>query len=126
MMASLQNRAGEGGAPEQVLPDFRPVNATTGVIVAPYAVGAVLLSAAVAAYPRKPLRVVCVNCNAEVVTAIQMESTWLPNLFACSLCVSGCCCLLFIPYCTDVLKNPVHVCPNCRARLGSPCDGFCN
>lgn len=67
-----------------------------------------------------PQRLICMYCNADVITSIRYETGLGTHMMAggliCIGCWMGCC---FVPYCMDTTKDVVHVCPNCRRVVGT-------
>lgn len=66
-----------------------------------------------------PAKVICPNCQFEIVTLIQSKAglfAWLGCIILVLFgCVCGCCLIpFFIPW----FKNVQHFCPNCHALIG--------
>jgi len=70
-------------------------------------------------FGRDPVRTTCSNCRQEVTTTTIEETGVMAYVAAGIICVLGCwcgCCL--IPFCMDSMKDVLHTCPNCNAKMG--------
>ena len=71
-------------------------------------------------FSRGPQPAHCMHCNAPVTTVISHEIGMFPVAIGALICAAGCwlgCCL--IPCCIEDLKDVVHYCPRCKAKLGA-------
>ena len=61
----------------------------------------------------------CPNCHQNVVTRTEYEVGLFAWLIAgiIFICAGFICCLCFIPFCVDSMKDVRHVCPNCNYTI---------
>ncbi|XP_063696079.1 lipopolysaccharide-induced tumor necrosis factor-alpha factor homolog [Culicoides brevitarsis] len=65
-----------------------------------------------------PFVTVCPNCQQQITTRTDSETSIAQHLWAMGLCIIGCwpCCL--IPYCMKDCQNTTHYCSNCGQFIG--------
>ncbi|NXS98139.1 LITAF factor, partial [Jacana jacana] len=67
-----------------------------------------------------PVLMCCPFCNQMIVTDLSYDPgvlTWLSCGLLCLLgCIAGCC---LIPFFIDTLRDVIHSCPKCGARVGT-------
>jgi len=103
-MAYPQQPQNVGGVPPSVVP-MVPVRAVfvQGMVFGPY-----------------PTNMTCGNCHSQIVTQTVTRAGLLAWLICGALVLFGCwlgCCL--IPFCVDDCQDVDHICPNCKAMVGS-------
>merc|ERR1712055_359311 len=95
----------------------RPVVPREEHLVTMAAVQTVVIQAP--SFGRDPVRTTCSNCRHEVTSKITEEPGVIAYVAAGIICLVGCwcgCCL--IPLNMDSMKEVIHTCPNCNAKMG--------
>jgi lipopolysaccharide-induced tumor necrosis factor-alpha factor len=67
---------------------------------------------------RRPVRVICPNCHADVQTRTIRQVGGVTHLTALGLCFIGCWPCAWVPYCSDECLDTSHVCPHCDEIIG--------
>lgn len=111
-MGGGQQPPPQAGYPYQPPPAYGATSSANTVVVTPPVV------AIVQSFREAPVRTICPCCKADVITATEYKTGWMPWL-ACGLIaffggIFGCC---LIPFCIDGLQDVVHVCPNCHHQI---------
>lgn len=73
-----------------------------------------------AQFGETPKRMMCPNCRAEILTAVDSEFSVGQHIAFFVMCLTGICWICSCaPYCMDSLANVKHSCPQCHTHLGT-------
>ncbi|XP_011499085.1 PREDICTED: lipopolysaccharide-induced tumor necrosis factor-alpha factor homolog [Ceratosolen solmsi marchali] len=65
------------------------------------------------------VKITCPSCHADVKTNTVSEHQPIAHLCCVLLCMAGCCFCSCLPYCLNAFLSVHHVCPNCKAFIGT-------
>ncbi|KAL9986992.1 hypothetical protein ACROYT_G001225 [Oculina patagonica] len=69
------------------------------------------------AFEDVPVYITCPYCHEKIVTRTSFKSGKYTYWTSACLCIFQCYCCMWIPFILDGLKNVVHSCPKCGAKL---------